>query len=169
MAWASTLPQTIYQSLIDRISNTSWLNIYWSAIFLFIVAVYAVLIIILWSIHNVIKKYYKNNEQKFFLECDQIIYKFAQEQYNIKHHDNINISLMETIFQSNTKNYFLEKNIFENKIKEIENKSWKTIIDQSQRTNFYKYYSKTKILKIISKIIWRTLTIATLWIYRIFM
>lgn len=169
MTWETQIiSQTIYQWLIDKIWNITWLNIYWSAIFLFIVAVYAVLVLLLWFIHNLIKKHYKNNEQKFFLECDHIIAKFAQEQYKSRHQENINISLMESIFQSETKNYFLEKNIFENKVKETENKIWKTIIDKAQRSNFYKYYNKTKISKIISKIIWLILTIITLWIYKLF-
>lgn len=167
MTW-DQISQTMYQLLIDKIWNITWLNIYWSAIFLFIVAVYVVLIILLWSIYNLIKKHYKNNEQQFFLECDQIIAKFAQEQYIVKYPENINIYLMKWVFQSDTKNYFLEKNTFENTVKEIESKIWKKIIEQSQRTNFYKYYNKTKISKIISKIIWLILTIITLWIYKLF-
>ena len=168
MTWDQIL-QTTYQLFIDKIWNITWLNIYWSAIFLFIVAVYAILIIILWSIYSMIKKLYKNNEQKFILETDNIIFQFAQEQYNTKYQENINISLIEEIFESNTKSYFLEKNNFEKKVKEIENRIWKIIIDKTQRSNFYKYYNKTKISKLISNIIWWILTIITLWIYRILM
>ncbi len=167
MTWA-VISQTIYQLLIDKIWNITWLNIYWSAIFLFIVAVYAVLVILLCSIHTLIKKYYKNNEQKFFLECDKIISKFAKEQYIGKYQNNINIYLMEWIFQSDTKNYFLEKNTFETKVKETENNIWKTIIDKYQWWVFYKYYNKTKTSKIVSEIIWWILTIITIWIYKLF-
>jgi hypothetical protein len=167
MTWA-VISQTMYQLLIDKIWNMTWLNIYWSAIFLFIVAVYAVLVILLYSIHTLIKKYYKNNEQKFFLECDKIISKFAKEQYIGKYQNNINIYLMEWIFQSDTKNYFLEKNTFETKVKETENNIWKTIIDKYQWWVFYKYYNKTKTSKIVSEIIWWILTIITIWIYKLF-
>jgi hypothetical protein len=170
MTWDSLITsQTVYQSLIERLSKTIWLSSHWSEIFLFAIAIYAVLIILLWSFHNLIKRHHKNNQQKFVLECDQIIAKFAQEQYNSKYPENINISLMEWLFQSNTKNYFLEKNLFEKNIKDIETKIWKTIVDQQQRSSFYRNFNKTKASKIFSKIVWRLLTIITLWIYKIFM
>ena len=163
------IQKTIYQSLMTKVSNIIWLNSHWTEIFLFILAIYAALIIILWAIHNSIRKHYKNSQERFFLECDQMVAKFAQEQYNNKYENNINISLIESIIISNTKNYFLEKQTFENSIKEIEKNIWKTLIDEWQRTNFYKHYNKTKWLKIISKTIWWILTIITIWIYRIFM
>lgn len=169
MAWEATLSQSIYQSLIDKIWSITWLNIYWSAMFLFAFAVYILLLIILWFIYKLIKKHYKNNEQKFVLECDQIIAKFANEQYNNKYPENINISLVQTIFESKTKNYFLEKITFENKIKEIETKIWKTIIDQTQLSSFNKYFNRTKWSRLITQIIWRILTIITFWIAKIFL
>lgn len=51
-----------------------------------------------------------------------MISQFAQEQYNSKYPENINIALVQAMFESNTKKYFSEKLNFENKIKEIETK-----------------------------------------------
>ncbi len=170
MTWEITvISSTIYQSLINKIWNIIWISNHGSEIFLFALAIYGVSIIILWSIHNAVKKHYKNNKQKYFLSCDEIIATFAHTQYTNKYPENINTTLIEAIFESKTKDYFLEKNIFENKVKEIEIKIWKTIIDQTQRNNFYKYYNMTKWSMIFSKTIWWILTIITAWVYRIFM
>jgi len=170
MTWnKEIISQTFYESIIDNISNTVWLTNHWSEIFLFILAIYAILIIIFWAIHNTIKNNFKKNKEKYFLECDNIIYQLAKEQYQNKYSENINISLLESIFSSNTKSYFSEKYLFEKKIKEIENITWKSIINQNQRASFYKYYKKTKSSKISSQIIWWILTIFTMWIYRLFM
>ncbi len=170
MSWEVPLiGQSIYQNLINRISNFLWLSNHWTEIFLFIWAIYAVIIIILGWIHNITKKRYMTNKQKYFLSCDQIISLFAKEQYQSKYKENINTRLLENIFISKTKDYFFEKQIFEDTIKDIENTIWKKIINQEEWNNFYKYYNKTKWSRIISKIIWRILTIMSIWIYKIFM
>lgn len=170
MPWETpVVSQTIYQSRINKISNLLWLSNHGAEIFLFILAIYAVVVIILWSIHNITKKRYKNNKQMFFLECDEIISLFAKEQYQNKYQENINTTLLTSLFESKSKDYLLEKKIFEDQIKQIENKIWKTIVNQEKWNRFYKYYNKTKWSSMISKSIWRLLTIITLWIYRIFM
>lgn len=163
------LSQTLYQSIIDSIANIIWSSFNGAEIFIFLVAIYIVAIILLWWLYHTTQNLFNQNKKKFFFSCDEIIYQFSQNQYQQKHDPNINNSLMKDIFMSQTKDYFTEKSLFENKVKEIQNKLSKNIISKDNLSKFYRYYKNTKLYKLISTTIWRILTISTLWIYRLFM
>ncbi|MCF7835008.1 hypothetical protein K9M48_03040 [Candidatus Gracilibacteria bacterium] len=160
--------QTLYDTFITNISNKIGFSILHSEYLIWGIAIYISLLILLGFIHTLTQKYYKKSKQNFFYECDYIIKQLATFQYQNKKNNNINIQLVKTIFDSQSKDYFKEAKNIKIKIKEIENNINQNLIENKQRSKFQKHYKKTKRLMIFSNTIGRIITILTIGTYKVF-
>lgn len=160
--------QTLYDIFVQNISKKTWFSTIWSEYLIWWVSIYFCLLILLLFIHSLIIKTLKSLKQSFFLECDLIIKQIATAQYKNKATENINIQLLNTIFESKSKDYFKESTNIISKINEIKEKTKEIIINDKQKSKLKNLDKRINWLEIISKTIWYTLNLLTIGIYKIF-
>lgn len=158
--------QLFWWNILHILVNVSWRSEAQSEILLLSILWYIVVLLLLLFIHRkIIKKHKRIHENIVFL-YDSIRYQVSKAQYEnptIQENAGINV-----IIKNEHKDYLHNTTTIKEEISKIEQQLGQQIITEEQRKNINKQIKRKRWTHTIMQILWRTTTVITAGIYKLF-
>ena len=163
------LLNTFRYNIIYYFSKIIGTDIYIGEIVLIIILLYIVWLFFLIEIHSKLLKRENIIKQECSSQYDNIRYLLAKSQHDKLSVINQNdIQWIKIILNAKNKDYISHHDEIKNEIEKLEGLINQKIIDENQRNKINKLRKKIKNLKNSENILWRAISILTIFIYKIF-